>query len=505
MTEDPTKIDPEADPQAQDEPTPVISEETPSRRELSTLLLGMGLGIVFTLVAYVVLSLEAIKGTLLAVSALTLSMSAGALLSHFIYKRGMARVQGGSQDIRRLFGTLKELGLSLKFPSTDGDLLKNRQVLEQKISEVEEQIAGLSGTALAFFASVRMFGWVAGLATACGSVALFAATYMQVQRLDTQIDLLNDQNRIVNVQNVLLEADRRSSLNVELTSILESVDRFLGEKDDLEGEAEAVSLPARLNGRIVALSRALRPYKVIDVDGTLAAEATSPERGHLLLALLSAKIDMSPIIELGADFSRADFESISLQRIRLPGAILDGIDLRGIRADEAVFNGASLLNADFSETYFLEADLSGATLDHANLSGSEFRRVDLSQASLRFATLHAVNFVKADLNSADLLGATLTEAGLAMADLRDANLKGTNLKDAVLRDAKLPDASQLNGAELVNVDFQGASVPDPGWLKQLAEEGFTKGFEADRWELATFGEGETVQYLVVSSGDDEND
>lgn len=101
-------------------------------------------------------------------------------------------------------------------------------------------------------------------------------------------------------------------------------------------------------------------------------------------------------LERGGDPRSLDLRFCDLDRVRLAGMRMDGLDM----------SNASLVRASLEESKF-----AGANLDYVDLSKANLRNADLSLASV-FET----NLWKADLRGANLAGCR----GIAMANLRGA-------------------------------------------------------------------------------------
>lgn len=203
----------------------------------------------------------------------------------------------------------------------------------------------------------------------------------------------------------LLNANRTAMLTSELSATL----------DQMETAAKKGSLSDVLIGRIIGLSRSLKPYKLMNEKGEMAELVSSPERAQLLIPLLHASFKDRDLTALykGADFSYAD-----LSNIYLP---------------EAYLQGANLANANLSRAYLAEADLS-----HANLSNSQ---------------LEGLNLTKADLTGANLSGVK--------------SLNGVNLTGAKLDSLYFGEAT-WEGVNLSEVEIGLVGVADKQWLEKLA-------------------------------------
>lgn len=292
--------------------------------------------------------------------------------------------------------------------------------------------------------------------------------------------LLLNQNQKIDQQSFLIEAQRRAGLVTEFTSIMEQIEKEREKQTKSKSAAFPVSLILAQStvGRIVALSRSYRPYRYLEIDGdaegslipkvvnstsipekepesilssfknrimrvlgiatatetetatpSLTKEALSPERGQLLITLVSSNVDLRRIVSSSADFSRSD----------LRNAVIIDIDLNSIN-----LNGSNLS----------DSDLLGSTLKSSFLSG--------------------VKFTRSCLNNVDFDGAMLY-----MADLGNTSLNGSYI----------PDPEQLSKVILTNADLTGLIVSGDDWLERLQQqESPPIGFEASFWKLEIISE-----------------
>lgn len=125
-----------------------------------------------------------------------------------------------------------------------------------------------------------------------------------------------------------------------------------------------------------------------------------------------------------------------LDRIGLPGAILDDKDLRRINLQEADLTGASLKGVVAVRGTFTKATLISADLRHADLQGAAFNSADLTRADLRGCKLSPeTNFTNAvvtgmviDLHALRSLGAQrggLTDGAIGTMVIHDDRVKIT--------------------------------------------------------------------------------
>lgn len=248
--------------------------------------------------------------------------------------------------------------------------------------------------------------------------------------LTAQNSLLEHQNNKVDLQNNLMEADRRSSLVFLMSNVLDKVDdeitkQTLHLKDPLHPPAYLkYRLSNPLIGRIIALSKAFKPYHILTSDSTLSKDLTSPERGQLLQALAKCNLDQNTSEKI---FRGSSFQYADLRQADLKGVLLIHVNLKG---------------ADLAS-----ADLRDADLEDANLRDAYLRGTDLRAANIKYAFF----------NDADMEGANLSKVVAIETDFSNANLGATILDSANLKDAVL-DGTFLHGAIFDNTNLEGASI-----------------------------------------------
>ena len=257
--------------------------------------------------------------------------------------------------------------------------------------------------------------------------------------------MLDTQNYRLNLQNNLIEADRRSSLVFLMSNVLDKVDEEIKQQKQELGittvdapDSVKFALSKPLVNRIVGLSRAFRPYRMMQGD-TLSGELVSPERGQLFIALMESHLDdltQNTIVRSG-NFDNAVIGRVQLDSANLSGANLIGANLSGANLSHADLSYASLFDANLSGANLNGADLRYAGFIGADLRSAGFIGADLSDAYSRYADFRYARLSGADLSYADLFGADLRYADLRGADLRGASLVGADLGSALLSGADL--------------------------------------------------------------------
>ncbi|MCC6279378.1 MAG: pentapeptide repeat-containing protein [Saprospiraceae bacterium] len=236
--------------------------------------------------------------------------------------------------------------------------------------------------------------------------------YNQNKLLTQQNDLLTIQNTRLSQQTYLQEAERRSALILLMGNLLDALDNEL--KEDI-GQKGIRDLSPQLIGRIIALSSGLKPYRYLENDSMIQKEI-SPERGQLLLSILSSEVDNGTLRRI---FQSADFSFSELQGAALAGEFLEGINLREADLSKANLNGTRLAGADLNK-----ADLSASIL-----AGTDLRKANLSETDLRETYITEVDFRGASLYGTDLRGVDLSDSDLRRSFMREALLDSTIVPD----------------------------------------------------------------------------
>jgi uncharacterized protein YjbI with pentapeptide repeats len=363
-------------------------------------------------------------------------------------------VQNKEKVLQRLFG-VSDTDLS--------DVKENAQHLflnawHRQFSAAQENFDALFTKIFAWYSWMSFRRWIllvfqmlfVGFGGMLGTMLL----YNQNKLLTQQNLLLQNQNYRLDQQTYLQEADRRSSLIFLMGNLLDAMDKEL--KSDV-GQPGIRDLSPQIIGRVVALSKSLRPYRYLESDSLVTREL-SPERGQLLLSIVNSQIDNSSLRRIFqfSDFSFADMK----------GAVLSGEYLSGINLSRADLSGATLDETDLSRADLSGADLSNAVLARSNLREARFRQTMLQKAYLESANLTQANLYGADLRGASLATATLHQTHFTQADLRLANLSGALLQRARFEQALLDSASVSEFDWLERLETMGQdSVRGAGYLR----------------------------------------
>lgn len=314
---------------------------------------------------------------------------------------------------------------------------KRREEGMAATSETAKQLFNLLANV---FSSARLLGFAIAMLGIYISAATLIASYLQVDKLESQNGLLKKQeplleeqvNQIV-IQNGHIERQTSEmaasrSANAAARALDAAVDELTNERGKLSEESQR---------RIAISSRMLRPYRLIREDGSLSKTPRSPERGALLEFLYLYGAPGESDIWRDGTFAAAELATSQLQ---------------GLRALEIDLTGA---------------DMHMAKLDWVELQAALLPGANLSSASLRNAGLYGVDARHARINQGDLSGANLRTADLRGADLTGSNLEGASLCNTKLEGTLMPQATALAGARFSGPSFDGALVPSATWLDDL--------------------------------------
>lgn len=202
----------------------------------------------------------------------------------------------------------------------------------------------------------------------------------QNDKIDNQNDLIQNQNDLIKNQNkrldqgvYLQEANRRSSLVYQFSNIMNAINEEL--KDEKSNPDRDLS--RQLVGRIVSLSRGLKPYRY-HTDDTLSP-LISPERSQLLISLVNAELGDSSYSKI---FSEGDFSYIELKDYTFRY-----IHFGGIHLDYSHFDNVNFINCDFTG-----ATLNNVLSDHVKFSYCDFNSLTVRNAHFENLAIFTCTF-----------------------------------------------------------------------------------------------------------------
>lgn len=324
------------------------------------------------------------------------------------------QVENSKEELKNLYG---QIGQQYVSKLLEGFPKETRQTAKLATPRLLKLAIWAFTRSWALRLIVAIFVAIGGL---LGAILLYNQNQLlngQNELLLSQNDKLDTQNLRLNLQNNLIEADRRSSLVFLMSNVLDRVDAEIAlQRQSRVEKSDTVRyrLSKPLISRIVALSRAFRPYRMFQGD-TLSEKLVSPERGQLFVSLMENNLDsftQNTIVRSG-DFSNAIIGKIQLDNSNLSYANLRGADLRGAKLQYSDLRRADLRGADLRHPDFIAPDFSGTELRDANLSGANLSGANLTSAYFRGANLSGVNLSNANLHGVFLLDANLSNANLS--------------------------------------------------------------------------------------------
>lgn len=168
-----------------------------------------------------------------------------------------------------------------------------------------------------------------------------------------------------------------------------------------------------------------------------------------------------PERQVGISWFELEVVDTDLEGAVLVDAFLQGTRFLRCRLDRAlvydalagysVWDGSSLVEAEFNK-----ATLAGASLRDTVLDRARFVKTDLSDAVFTGASARGANFFKAWMPDADLAGVDLQDADLTRANLEGADLSGAKLAGANLTKVFINAGTKLTGCtglDSVRVDI----------------------------------------------------
>jgi uncharacterized protein YjbI with pentapeptide repeats len=443
-----------------------------------SLIKGVALGVVMSLVVMVANKLDALWYAASGLLLIAIALLFGAIIGHYVLEGRKRRLQ------RDALGLLAEAGAAL--PEIGEELFvflqqrdrHNLHVLITRLGRIRPAARELVMLLLAMVFRVMAMGSLLAVLGGAISFAVFLATYLQVERMGEQNELLKAQNELVraemralseqsNIDVALSVAAQRQTIVLEL---MNAVDAELAQRAELGDDGDrARRLSPGMYRRIGRTLAQLQPYYPVEaltdeeaaalaaltaalpapadpqaqppgpaapaapqppavlVRHRLSAVSRSPEQEMLVRFLEGSHVDLSQVILRRARLNHSDLRELELAKIDLSGARFDHADLSGTDLSGAYLEGADFREAVLERTLLLAAKLAKADLRRARLIGADLSDAALSGADLTLADLRTATLDKAVLDGASLAGVDLKDADLFRVKLSDTDLTGADL------------------------------------------------------------------------------
>ena len=305
-----------------------------------------------------------------------------------------------------------------------------KKSIEKFLDEIAEQQRvsreTLSDLLSSIIIRLTRVGFLLILTAVLPSILLIFQTYYlgkQNTLITGQSEMFKQQNKRLDQQTYLQEAERRGQTLLIMDNMLKEISTDVS-------RSSANAIDDATAGRLISLSKMLKPYKYLEND-SLIARVTSPERGYLLVSLLETGINLNTAARSrsnGRLIERLDFTYAELRNLSLKGADLIQIDLSNADLRNSSFNGIDFEKANLQNTWLHETNLTYASLKEANLE----------RAVLQNAILDYANLQNANLSFADLRNVSLVKTKLLDADFTNARVNKTFEQDVT---------QQLNAAQ----------------------------------------------------------
>jgi uncharacterized protein YjbI with pentapeptide repeats len=212
------------------------------------------------------------------------------------------------------------------------------------------------------------------------------------------------QNRRIDQQTYLQEADRRASMAASIDEVLNKVDEELKDAKNKKRE-----LSPLLISRIIALSQSLKPYKYLEGDN-LSEKLISIERGQLLKSLIVCELGINTLDKI---FDTANFSYADLSNSNLKGAHLRHANLEYADFSNSQMTGVNLIGANLKNTKFysvssccqtfpkgvMDCEYSGIDFSFAKLDNSIIQNSDFSGSEFFNTEINNVKIINTEFNS----------------------------------------------------------------------------------------------------------
>ncbi len=241
---------------------------------------------------------------------------------------------------------------------------------------------------------------------------------------------VNEQSETLAIQQRTIDSLQQGHVMTLMKAVLNKVE------DEVESSPNR-AISALSHEQLVNLNRYFKPYVSHNTDTGVVY--FSPERGQLLLSLLSLRMNDTSFQKIK--------EQVSFAYAYVPDAELVNFDLSGANLYQSYWVGSKLLACDLSNTNLQFAILEGVDLGGTNLNQADFKRAKMKWVQLDSASLIEANLDGADISNADLTGA----------NLEGAHLHWTNLQASILSNSNMAE-TDMSGVDFTKADLQNSSL-----------------------------------------------
>lgn len=191
-------------------------------------------------------------------------------------------------------------------------------------------------------------------------------------------------NNLMDRQILIEDATRQAAASAEVSAILDQINNYQ------TSNYSTKSLPSTILARIAAATQTIRPYRQPQSSmDNLCDTIQSPERGHLLAALVNMGLTEFQYIFKRSDFSYAVihntiFSDVTcLDASKFHNVCFQDISMERDTLPFADFSSSSLTGLKIKSCYFNYADFSGASLEHLEITSSNFQNADFRNCTIR--------------------------------------------------------------------------------------------------------------------------
>ena len=270
----------------------------------------------------------------------------------------------------------------------------------------------------------------------------------QNEKIDKQNELINNQNSKLVQQNYLVEAQRRATLQFELSEILNRID------EELEINKNG-QLSGSLKSRIVALTLAMKPYRSYEND-TLKAPFNF-EKGQLFTYLVNSVInemDLSEILSNG-DFSYMKLKNITLGIRKRHNSLSKNKNdsYPGLRIHDFTFKNSILENVTFDRIRFDQVKFEKTLINNLIWRSARSKKILFVDSELSESRLHfRDNPEKNNLNESHI---HVTSLFLRSSNITKTRFQGksyqTEQTDAIKISPLFNSSNKINKSYFLNI------------------------------------------------------
>jgi len=276
-------------------------------------------------------------------------------------------------------------------------------------------------------------------------IALIAgyAGYLTTMLLISQNELIKEQNTKIDTQINLDEANRRSSLVFLFSNVMDKIDAELT-KNEINR-----NLSPQLIGRVISLSKGLKPYKYLsDSSNEIKKKAYSPERSQLFINLVESNIDKDNLSEI---FNKGSFSNLEIHQYKIKKLMLN---------KDIILDNSAFLNLELDSCVFQTMEI-----DNSHINNIEFKNCKIKNMLASGVVYNNAHFENNNIVNIEGDSIIFKDCLFRNDTINHLEADYMSFKDTYICNVSLERLKRQSDSYLKSINFENCYIDKDSWKK----------------------------------------